>query len=197
MEPDLSSDVKAALLVTETGIVDSQALVDSLAREIEEADYLPSKDGAQHAVGSRGLRPEDRRGDGVLVLGTRIVRIDREEKGTGWIVQMETGWEGREEGEKGEVESVRCEVVVNAAGLGATMLQEGVVPENERIKMYPVKGKWKSRYISTQIVTPEHSLMARQLRCLQGTRRLKRIATDLSLSGRWSRSSRHTSGELR
>jgi 2-hydroxyglutarate dehydrogenase len=43
LEPDLSRDVKGALLVTETGIIDSQALVDSLALEIEDPDYLTSK----------------------------------------------------------------------------------------------------------------------------------------------------------
>ncbi|WVQ87728.1 hypothetical protein IAS59_001455 [Cryptococcus gattii] len=99
LEPDLSPKVCGALLIPSTGIVDSQGLVDSLEREVEDPDYNPS-----------ASREEDR-GEGVIVLGTRVVRIDREESGSGWVVQMETGWEGLGEGEKGEVESVRADVV--------------------------------------------------------------------------------------
>lgn len=129
LEPDLSPKVCGALLIPSTGIVDSQGLVDSLEREVEDPDYNPS-----------ASREEDR-GDGVIVLGTRVVRIDREESGSGWVVQMETGWEGLGEGEKGEVESVRADVVVNAAGLGSVSLCESVVPENELAQLWPVKGK--------------------------------------------------------
>ncbi|UOH79653.1 hypothetical protein LQV05_000660 [Cryptococcus neoformans] len=104
-----------------------KGLVDSLEREVEDPDYNPS-----------ASRVEDR-GEGVIVLGTRVVRIDREKSGNGWVVQMETGWEGLEEGEKGEVESVRADVVVNAAGLGSVSLCEGVVPESELAELWPVK----------------------------------------------------------
>lgn len=139
MEPDLSDNVVAALLVTETGIVDSQTLVDSLAREIEEPEYLFTSNNEEVAVGvSMGRREES--GEGVLVRGTRVVRIDREKKGKGWVVQLETGWEGKEEGEQGEVESVLAEVVVNAAGLAETSLLENVVPERERVQTWPTKG---------------------------------------------------------
>ena len=136
LEPDLSDGVVGALLVTETGIVDSQGLVDSLAREIEEEEYA----GSVSVGGQAGGRGGEARGEGVVVRGTRVVRIDREEKGPGWVVQLETGWEGKEDGEKGEVESVRADVVVNAAGLSSASLMEGVVPEAERVKMWPVKG---------------------------------------------------------
>lgn len=129
LEPDLSPKVCGALLIPSTGIVDSQGLVDSLEREVEDPNYNPS-----------ASREEDR-GEGVIVLGTRVVRIDREESGSGWVVQMETGWEGLGEGEKGEVESVRADVVVNAAGLGSVSLCEGVVPEYELAQLWPVKGK--------------------------------------------------------
>ncbi|KAK8850521.1 hypothetical protein IAR55_004439 [Kwoniella newhampshirensis] len=133
LEPDLSSDVCAALHIPSTGIIDSQGLVNSLALEIEDPDYDP------HPT------TRDTRGEGVIVMGTRIVRIDREEDGKGWVVQMETGWEGLEKGgEKGEVESVRVEVVVNAAGLGAVSLLEGVVPKEDMIELYPVKGNYMS-----------------------------------------------------
>ncbi|OXG23321.1 FAD dependent oxidoreductase [Cryptococcus neoformans Tu401-1] len=132
LEPDLSPKVCGALLIPSTGIVDSQGLVDSLEREVEDPDYNPS-----------ASRVEDR-GEGVIVLGTRVVRIDREKSGNGWVVQMETGWEGLEEGEKGEVESVRADVVVNAAGLGSVNLCEGVVPESELAELWPVKGNYMS-----------------------------------------------------
>ena len=138
MEPDLSRSVTAALLLTETGIVDSQVLVDSLAREIVEPEYLSSPNEAL-AVGIRKGRREER-GEGMLVRGTRVVRIDRNETGAGWIVQLETGWEGKEKGEQGDVDSVLAEVVVNAAGLAASSLLEGVVPDTERISMWPAKG---------------------------------------------------------
>ena len=137
LEPDLSRDVKGALLVTETGIIDSQALVDSLASEIEDPDYLSNVKAESSAV---GRMREETRGEGVLVMGTRVVRIDKGEDGKGWVVQMETGWNGQE-GEKGQVESVRCQVVVNAAGLGAVSLLEGVVPEEDQPKMHLVKGQ--------------------------------------------------------
>lgn len=137
MEPDLSHDVKGALLVTETGIIDSQSLVDSLAQEIEDPDYLSSKKAESSAV---GRFKAEKRGEGVLVMGTRVVRIDRDEDGKdGWVVQMETGWGG--EGEKGQVESVRCQVVVNAAGLGAASLLEDVVPPQDQVRMHLVKGE--------------------------------------------------------
>ncbi|WVR08536.1 hypothetical protein IAU60_005591 [Kwoniella sp. DSM 27419] len=131
LEPDLSSSVCGALLIPSTGIVDSQGLVDSLAREIEEPDY--ASQGAEQPT----------RGEGVIVLGTRVVRIDKDGKGPGWVVQLETGWEGLPDGEKGDVESVRAEVVVNAAGLGAVSLLEGVVREEDMVQMWPVKGVGK------------------------------------------------------
>ncbi|WVQ95643.1 hypothetical protein IAU59_002741 [Kwoniella sp. CBS 9459] len=138
LEPDLSSSVCGALHIPSTGIVDSQGLVDSLSREIEEADYAFESDVAESSNGNRD------RGEGVIVLGTRVVRIDRDPdtRGKGWIVQLETGWEGLPDGEKGDVESVRAEVVVNAAGLGAVSLLDGVVPEHEMVRMWPVKGNY-------------------------------------------------------
>ncbi|WVQ85952.1 hypothetical protein IAT38_008120 [Cryptococcus sp. DSM 104549] len=132
LEPDLSKSVFGALLIPSTGIVDSQGLVDSLEREVEDPDYYPA-----------AAREEDR-GEGVIVMGTRVVRIDRGENGDGWVVQMETGWEGLEEGQKGEVEAVKADVVVNAAGLGSVSLLEGVVPEENMAELWPVKGNYMS-----------------------------------------------------
>lgn len=135
LEPDLSPDVKGALLVTETGIVDSQSLVDTLALEIEDPEYLSTNKAESSAVGR--YRAENR-GEGVQVMGTRVVRIDKDDK-DGWVVQMETGGDPAQ-GVKGEVESVRCQVVVNAAGLNAASLLEDVVSIDDRVKMHLVKG---------------------------------------------------------
>lgn len=55
---------------------------------------------------------------------------------------MEIGWEGFEEGEKGEVESVCVNVVVNVGGFGLVSLCEGVVFEVELVELWFVKGKY-------------------------------------------------------
>ncbi|BEI80245.1 hypothetical protein CcaverHIS002_0107740 [Cutaneotrichosporon cavernicola] len=134
LEPDLSEDVCAALLVTETGIVDSAGLVDSLAREIEEDDYL-SNTKVGVGLANPGKRKAER-GEGVILRGTRVVRIDPDEDG--WVVQLESGW-GEE---KGQVEAVRASVVVNAAGLNAASLVNEILPPEERWEMWITKGNY-------------------------------------------------------
>lgn len=161
MEPALSSEVVAALLVPETGIVDSAGLVDSLAREIEEPDYLSSSPTV--GVGLASGRAD--RGEGMIVRGTRVVRIDQAEGA--WVVQLETGWK---DGEKGDVEAVRADVVVNAAGLNAPSLTNDLVSEQERTGMWISKGK-----------CVDGDANGRQLHVIQGTRR-ECLALDLSLS---------------
>lgn len=190
MEPDLGSNVVGALLITETGIVDSQGLVDSLAREIEEEDYLGANSAEHVGVGlasSNGKAREDTRGEGVIVLGTRVVRIDREENGQGWVVQLETGWEGLDREEKGEVESVKADVVVNAAGLGSTALLEGIVPESQMVQMWPVKGMC----ILFPIIPRQANVLARQLHVVQGTRGREHQSPHLPVPERQYRSSGH------
>jgi 2-hydroxyglutarate dehydrogenase len=61
LEPDLGENVLAALLSTESGIVDSHALMESLESEIQG----------------------HKAGNGSVVLGTKVVRIDpyRDEAG--------------------------------------------------------------------------------------------------------------------
>lgn len=137
LEPDLSPDVCAALLVTETGIVDSAGLVESLAREVEEDDYLSSCPSPNVGVGlaNPGKR-KAQRGEGVVVRGTRVVRIDPGVDG-GWVVQLESGWGGAE---KGDVEAVHASVVVDAAGLNAASLVNEILPEEERWEMWIAKG---------------------------------------------------------
>jgi L-2-hydroxyglutarate oxidase LhgO len=118
MEPDLAPWIKAAMISTETGIVDSHALMESLEREIEEEG-----------------------GEGLIVRGTRVVRVDPDPKGEGWVVQMETGW-SKEHDHQGETEAVLAKVVVNAAGLGAAHIINPLLPASQRTKMWLSKGPW-------------------------------------------------------
>lgn len=66
LEPDLGPNVLAAMLSTESGIVDSHGLMESLETEI-----------------NGGLPGQRAEGNGSVVLGTRVVRIDpyRDETG--------------------------------------------------------------------------------------------------------------------
>jgi 2-hydroxyglutarate dehydrogenase len=69
LEPDLGPNVLAAMLSTESGIVDSHALMESLEMEIN--GQLPDQITERDA------------GRGSVVLGTKVVRIDpyRDESG--------------------------------------------------------------------------------------------------------------------
>lgn len=69
LEPDLGPNVLAAMLSTESGIVDSHALMESLEMEIN--GQLPDQGTESDA------------GRGSVVLGTKVVRIDpyRDESG--------------------------------------------------------------------------------------------------------------------
>lgn len=142
MEPDLSPAVNGAVILTETGILDRGDLIHSLEREVEEEEYLSGSGstgvGSKRGVGRRGAGKGDKRGEGVIVRGTRVVRIDPGEKG-GWVVQLESGWNG-DVGSKGEVEAVRAEVVINAAGWEGAGLLNGVIPEEERTVSQAVEG---------------------------------------------------------
>lgn len=101
LEPDVSQEVKCALLSSKTGIVSSHALMEDLEKLIENSE------------------------SGELVYGTMVVRIDRSEgemtRGVkrdgseeGWVVQSVTK---NGEGEWGEPTSVLTKCLVNAAGL--------------------------------------------------------------------------------
>lgn len=84
LEPDLGPNVLAAMLSTESGIVDSHALMESLEMEIN--GQLP------------GQGSETDAGRGSVVLGTKVVRIDpyRDESGgklaNTWFVGF---WQGK------------------------------------------------------------------------------------------------------
>jgi L-2-hydroxyglutarate oxidase LhgO len=97
LEPDLSTDVSAAILSPETGIVDAHALIEQLEAELLE-------------------------GDAGVVYGTKVVRIDRSEDGgrgakgkrgdsgnAGWVVQTENS--------SGERAAILAKCLINSAGL--------------------------------------------------------------------------------
>ncbi|KAM5532270.1 hypothetical protein V8D89_014028 [Ganoderma adspersum] len=67
LEGDLSEDIVAALWSPETGIVDSHVLMESLEKEILDAEASE------------------------LVYSTRAVRIDPSRDSPGWVVQLATG----------------------------------------------------------------------------------------------------------
>lgn len=96
MEPDLSPEAEGAVFSPETGIVDSHGLMQAL-----ESDVTAT-------------------GQGELVYGTRVVRIDRAE-GTGGSKKgdgSEEGWVVQTVSEGSETPTaVLAKCVVNAAGL--------------------------------------------------------------------------------
>ncbi|TBU33272.1 NAD dehydrogenase [Dichomitus squalens] len=67
LEPDLNKNIVAALWSPETGIVDSHALMQSLEKEILDAESSE------------------------IVYSTQVVRIDISRDAPGWVVQLVTG----------------------------------------------------------------------------------------------------------
>lgn len=116
LEPDLSVDVVAALWSPETGIVDSHAFMQSLEKEILEADV------------------------GELVYSTRVVRIDPYSTATtttehGWVVQTITG-------DSAQADAFLARTLVNASGLSATLILNSLLPESLRIPTYYARGSY-------------------------------------------------------
>ncbi|KAH9943374.1 NAD dehydrogenase [Epithele typhae] len=113
MEPDLHPDIVAALWSPETGIVDSHALMESLEKDIGEAS------------GSE------------IVYSTKVVRIDRNPDGPGWVVQLVTG-----DAEEGD--ALLARTIINCAGLSAPLVLNSILPEQERIPMFFARGSYGS-----------------------------------------------------
>ncbi|RDX55698.1 NAD dehydrogenase [Lentinus brumalis] len=67
LEPELHKNIVAALWSPETGIVDSHTLMESLEKDIADAE------------------------NSELVYSTRVVRVDPSRDGPGWVVQLVTG----------------------------------------------------------------------------------------------------------
>jgi 2-hydroxyglutarate dehydrogenase len=126
MEPDLGEDIKTALWVSETGIVDSHAVMSALEKDIEDS------------------------GVGDLVYSTHVVRIDRHVdqlaalapggnigEEDGWIVQLTTG-----DSEEGD--GILARRVINAGGLSAVSILNSVLPKGQRMPMYYARGSYAS-----------------------------------------------------
>lgn len=125
LEPDLSSKIVAALLSTETGIVDSHSLMEGFEKDITEAG-------------------------GELVYSTRVVRVDPhtgssqteghvsdEAAEDGWIVQTVTG-------DAEESDSLLARTLISSSGLAGPMILNSLLPLEERIPMYYAKGSYAS-----------------------------------------------------
>lgn len=82
MEPDLGKNVLCAMLSTESGVVDSHALMTSLELEIINGPERLEK-GEAGQVKDAGDSSGHGEGNGSVVLGTKVVRIDpyRDEQG--------------------------------------------------------------------------------------------------------------------
>ncbi|POY74555.1 hypothetical protein BMF94_2316 [Rhodotorula taiwanensis] len=127
LEPDIGDQVVGGLLSPKTGIVSSHEYMESMEKSITDSEA------------------------GEMVLGTRVVRIDRAEPSgggkrgdgseDGWIVQTVT-----EDGSGGEGmrASVLAKSVINAAGLNAHHVLNQVLPESEQLRLYFAKGSYFS-----------------------------------------------------
>jgi len=123
LEPDLSSDIVAALWCPETGILDSHSLMESLEKDIIESE------------------------SGELVYSTRVVRVDphkhpsqpsgSDAAGDGWVVQTVTG-----DSEEGD--AILARTLINASGLSGPLILNSLLPENSRIPMYYARGSYAS-----------------------------------------------------
>lgn len=126
LEPDLSSDIAAALWCPETGILDSHSFMESLEQDV---------------IDSEG---------GNLIYSTQVVRVDPykpPEKAIrnpdvdivedGWVVQTVTG-----NGEEGD--AILARTLINASGLSSALVLNAILPEAARIPMYYAKGSYAS-----------------------------------------------------
>ena len=117
--PELARDITSALWSPSTGIVDSAALLDSLARDVEDAG-------------------------GTIACATRAVRIDAVAEGQqpGWIVQTVTGSQESDDGKAADADATLAQVLINAAGLGATNVLNEILPLSQRIPLYFARGAY-------------------------------------------------------
>jgi L-2-hydroxyglutarate oxidase LhgO len=124
MEPDLSPAIVGSLWSPSTGIVDSYSFMRSLEKDIQDSE------------------------GGQLVCGTRVVRIDPYKKSTtaesvpdtnaaedGWVVQTSS---------EEELYTIFARNLINAAGLGSTLVLNSILPREKRIPMYFAKGSYAS-----------------------------------------------------
>lgn len=127
-EPDLSPDIEGALWVPSTGIMDSHELMQSLERDIDDS------------------------ANGALVYATSVARIDPfasssaaalpDAPDAGWVVQTVTGATLDTADATSDSTALLARTVINAAGLSAPLILNGIVPEAERVPMYFARGSY-------------------------------------------------------
>ncbi|KAH9818035.1 FAD dependent oxidoreductase [Melampsora americana] len=117
LEPDLTHEVGACLLSPETGIVDSHHLMSTLENLIDRCD------------------------NGAIVLNTTVVRIDKAESESGWIVQTKTtNPQGVD-----EINSVLAKCVINCAGLNAhNLYNQTLKDQSNQLRLSFCKGNYYS-----------------------------------------------------
>jgi L-2-hydroxyglutarate oxidase LhgO len=123
-EPNLSPDIVASLWSPLTGIVDSHSFMESLEKDIQDSE------------------------GGQLVYGTKVVRIDPYKKSgmthsvpdvnaaeDGWVVQTSS---------RGELYAILARNLINASGLGSTLVLNSILPREKRIPLYYARGSYAS-----------------------------------------------------
>lgn len=119
LEPDLSNEIVAALWSPETGIVDSHSFMESLDKDISDAE------------------------GGEVTYQTRIVRVDPHRgdprsSDAGWVVQTVTG-----DGE-GDGDAMLARTLINCSGLSAHLILNSLLPRESRIPMFYGRGSYAS-----------------------------------------------------
>lgn len=123
LEPELSTDVIAALYSPMTGIIDSHSLMESLEKDIIDSD------------------------GGELAYSTRVVRVDPFQPSNkpididgavdGWVIQTVTG-------DAEDRDSILARTLINASGLSSTLILNTILPEEKRIPLYYARGSYAS-----------------------------------------------------
>lgn len=123
LEPNLSHKIAAALLAHPAGIVDAKGLMESLSKEISEAQH------------------------GAVWYSAKVVRLDRfttSEHLSPSQQQYEHGWVVQVVDEAGKPSSILARTLINAAGLSSTLILNSTLPEVKRLAMYYAKGSYVS-----------------------------------------------------
>jgi L-2-hydroxyglutarate oxidase LhgO len=119
LEPELSRDIVAALLSSETGIIDSHTFMSSLEEDILESE------------------------NGELVYSTSVVRVDPYQDASanedGWVVQVQTSAPG-----SCSTDTLLARTLINSSGLSAHLILNSLLPLSQRIPMYYARGSYAS-----------------------------------------------------
>ena len=124
MEPNLGPDIIASLWSPMTGIVDSHSFMENLEKDIQDSE------------------------GGELVYGTKVVRVDPYKKSTKAhsvpdIDATEDGWVVQTSSQEGSY-AVLTRNLINAAGLGSTLILNSILPQEKRVPLYFAKGSYAS-----------------------------------------------------